>query len=154
MGSNVSSAASTPEVCDGVDNDGDASTDEGYDYSRPGGGPPNGTPDCTENVDSDGDSILNPADSDDDNDTYPDITEHELGMDSLKACPSSITHYARPPDTNNNKSVDIIDVLQFKPYILSNLGEPRFNKRFDLNASNTVDIIDVLRMKPDFLTSC
>jgi Ca2+-binding RTX toxin-like protein len=58
-GSDPLNAASTPEVCDGVDNDLDRLTDEGFPYT-----------------DTDMDGIANCVDTDDDSDGVPDATDN------------------------------------------------------------------------------
>ena len=163
MGSDTTDSASTPEVCDGLDNDGDGSTDEGYDFSRPGGGPPNGSPDCTENVDTDGDTILNPADTDDDddgianaiwNDGFTDTQENWTRTDSLSACSLTTSHYAWPADTNNSGFVDIFDIVPFRNPFFSSPGASRYNARFDLSGAPPIDIFDVLLLAPHFFKGC
>ncbi len=63
-GSDPLNAASTPEVCDGIDNDLDGAIDEGY-------------------VDTDNDGLANCVDLDDDNDGLSDIDEAIAGTDAL-----------------------------------------------------------------------
>ena len=65
-GSNPLNAASTPEVCDGVDNDLDQIVDEGF-------------------PDTDGDGIADCIDPDDDNDGVADADEVAAGSDPLNA---------------------------------------------------------------------
>ena len=65
-GSDPLNAASTPEECDGVDNDLDGSIDEGF-------------------VDTDGDGIADCVDPDDDNDGVSDADEIAAGSDPLNA---------------------------------------------------------------------
>lgn len=90
-GSDPRNAASTPEICDGLDNDLDGSSDEGFpnnDGDTQGDcvdpdDDNDGTPDATdafplnpgETMDSDLDGIGNNADLDDDNDGRPDATD-------------------------------------------------------------------------------
>jgi|GEM_PF-3258545 len=63
-GSDPLNSNSTPEVCDGGDNDLDGLTDEGF-------------------ADTDGDGIANCVDSDNDNDGYSDTAEIAAGSDPL-----------------------------------------------------------------------
>jgi hypothetical protein len=157
MGSDPANALKTPEVCDGVDNDGDGTIDEGYDATRPGGGAPNGIPDCNENVDTDGDGISNPTDTDDDNDGFTDDQENWMRTDSLSACSPTTTDYAWPPDVNNSQFADIFDVVRFRDPFFTSPGDPEYNARFDLMSTppNTrIDIFDVAELAPYFFTSC
>jgi len=65
-GSDPLNAASTPEVCDGLDNDLDLLVDEGF-------------------PDTDGDGIADCVDTDDDNDGFSDADEIAAGSDPLNA---------------------------------------------------------------------
>ena len=148
-GSDLWDANSTPEVCDGVDNDGDTLTDEDYDRASPGGGPPNGVPDCSEDVDTDGDTILNPVDEDDDNDGFTDGEERWISTDELADCATDYGTDAWPPDIDNNTRVNILDVLLYKPKLTG-----AYDARYDLNADRKVNILDVLLYKPELGASC
>ena len=152
MGSDSANAAKTPEVCDGVDNDLDGTVDEGYDKTRPGGGGPNGTPDCSENADNDSDGTGNLTDLDDDNDGFSDLIEKWTRTDTLAACSQTTSHYARPSDVNNDRTVDITDMLKFKPAFFANAGDPEYDAHLDLNADGGIDIIDVVALRPYFFT--
>jgi len=118
-------------------------------------------PVCT--LDTDNDGIPDYLDEDDDNDGFSDEVELYIGTDPLDACPDVIGSPglcpgsdcdgddAWPPDLNVDRSVDILDVLKFKPVI----NKPEaYNKRYDLNADGDIDILDVLLMKPCIMTSC
>jgi hypothetical protein len=163
MGSDTFNALKTPEVCDGVDNDGDGSIDEGYDFSSPGGGGSNGIPDCNESVDTDGDGTPNNTDTDDDddgltnavwNDGFADVREIGMRTDTLSSCPTSSIHYAWSPDINNSQGVDIFDVILFRAPFFSVVGSPAYNARFNMNVDSGVDIFDVLLLAPHFFKQC
>jgi hypothetical protein len=121
---------------------------------------------CDPDVDSDGDLTPNPADLDDDNDTFSDEKEAFIGTDPLDRCPnvtgtpglcpgpSCDGHDAWPPDNNVDRSVSILDVLNFKPHLVSQFMDPRYDRRFDLNADQIINIIDVLVLKPTIGTTC
>ncbi len=110
LGSDPLNAASTPEFCDGLDNDLNQGIDEGFpntdgdlladcvDPDDDGDGVLDGADafplNPAESVDTDGDTIGNNADLDDDNDGVPDATEtgsagtpvgNTLGSDPLNA---------------------------------------------------------------------
>jgi len=149
-GSNPANPNSTPEVCDAIDNDADTQADEGFPDSDH-----DGAKDCLEaNVDSDGDTIVNSIDTDDDNDGFSDAVESYTGTDSLDACPDNWNDDAWPLDINMDTRVSIIDVLRFRPVILTQMGNPNYDKRFDLNANGTVDIADVLLFRPFINSRC
>ena len=155
MGSNPTDANSIPEVCDGLDNDGDGSIDEGYDLNT------NSVPDCSDPAaDTDNDGTANPTDLDDDADGWNDTVEINTGMNSLIPCPTGSGHelYAWVPDTNNDGLVSISDVLRFAPHFLAIKGnaasDHRYNFRYDYNGDGKITIGDVLSIAPDFLTFC
>jgi len=145
-GSVVLNASSTPEHCDGADNDADTVLDEAPALSG------RATPDplCDPGADPDGDTILNAADPDDDNDSFTDANERYMSTDELDDCPTSSAHDAWPPDFNKSTRVDVIDALFFGSPILS--GE--YDRRFDLNGNGVVNIIDVLVLAPFMMQSC
>ena len=110
------------------------------------------TPDplCAPGADPDGDTVLNAADTDDDNDGFSDVNEQYMSTDELDDCPTSSAHDAWPPDFNKSTRVDVIDALFFGSPILS--GE--YDRRFDLNGNGVVNIIDVLVLAPFMMQSC
>jgi len=168
-GSNPNSASSLIEVCDGVDNDGDTAVDEdGLDHDNDGqvndpGPDADGDTirDCVDTTtDTDGDGIMNPSDTNDDspmtstNDLFTENEENWMATDGMDACPDNANGPAWPVDIDNNRSVNIGDVIQFSTPILSSMGNPRYNRRFDFNANGSVNIGDVLRFSGVILTSC
>jgi hypothetical protein len=151
-GSDLLNAASTPEMCDGVDNDLDGLTDEWYDRD-----PVNDIPDCTDAAsDSDDDLTYNPTDTDDDNDGYTDAREAYLGTDSLADCRVNSYHSAWPLDINNDGTITVAgDVLNFRGLISTAYGDGKFRKRLDLNADQLITVAgDVLKFRGRISTSC
>jgi hypothetical protein len=140
--------ASTPEHCDGVDNDGDTTIDEapaGANWDSDG----DTVKDCLDaSVDTDGDTVVNTLDAEDDDDGSTDAREQYMSTDELSHCPSSSAHDAWPFDTNRNRTVDISDLLgspaSFKLSFGSSTGGPNYNRRFDFNADGAVDVNDLL----------
>jgi hypothetical protein len=168
-GSNPNSASSLIEVCDGVDNDGDTAVDEdGLDHDGDGqvndpGPDADGDTirDCLDTTtDTDGDGIMNPTDTNDDNpmsstnDLFTDIEEKWTATDSLDACANNANDPTWPVDMDNNRSANIGDVIGFSGPILTSMGNPRYNRRFDLNGNGSVNVGDVLRYSGVILTSC
>ncbi|NIM51439.1 MAG: hypothetical protein GTO22_19690 [Gemmatimonadales bacterium] len=149
LASNPMDMASTPEVCDGIDNDGDTRSDEGHDLDT------NGIPDCIDpSANTDGDNLMNPDDPDDDDDGFPDLDENHITTNSLSGCTSGPTDDALPPDANMDTTVNILDVLALKPAFGTQDGDRDFDKRADLDTSGTINILDVLALKPYFGSTC
>jgi len=148
-GSDLLDEASTPEMCDGIDNDLDGATDEWYDRD-----PANGTPDCQELL----------SDTDDDNDGFSDVLEAYLAADSLANCPGHPYHGAPqypyhsawPLDINNDKNVTVVgDVSNFTGLIGSGYGDGKFRKRLDLNADGLLTVVgDVAQFSGNIGQSC
>jgi hypothetical protein len=164
-GSNPLDPNSTIEVCDEIDNDGNDGIDEGFPDSDG-----DTIVDCIDpDVDTDGDTIPNyPDDLDDDTDNDPDpgfndgfldSAENWMATDPFDACPNDFSHWAWPPDLNNNTTVNILDIALFKPVIGSDLGGPdlrdrNYDRRYDFNADTKVNILDVVLPKPHMGTTC
>jgi hypothetical protein len=110
---------------------------------------------CDPDVDSDGDTVRNPADPDDDNDTFSDEKEAFMGTDPLSRCTKVVGQDdAWPPDNTKDTWCDVMDVLTFKPHILTQFLDPDYDRRFDLNADQEINIMDVLLLKPYMGTQC
>lgn len=152
-GSDPLNAGSTPEVCDGTDNDGDTISDEappGAEWDIDG----DTVRDCLDpSVDTDGDGALNASDTDDDGDGLLDTQEQSMGTDSLAACPANGGHDAWPPDFNRDGDSDIGDVLAgFAGRILNPEGN---DARSDVNDDGDVDIGDLIAIfNGNVLSSC
>ncbi|MGQ9573485.1 MAG: dockerin type I domain-containing protein, partial [Dehalococcoidia bacterium] len=132
------------DICDGLDNNGNTVIDEGWDLNG------NTIADCLDPaLDTDGDTLTNDVDTDDDGDGWSDAAEGFMRTDPLNACSIDAYHDAWPPDNNNDRSVDIMDVLRLKPAIGG-----LYDQRYDLNADGKVNIMDVLLYKPVIGTSC
>jgi hypothetical protein len=145
----------TPEVCDdaGLDEDRDGSVNEGFDTN-----PVNGIPDCTDpDANTDGEWPPNPDDSDDDNDGFTDVRENHMATDSLDACADDGTDDAWPADTNNDHSVNVLDLFGFIApirHLGGYYGEPDYNRRFDTNADWGINVLDLFALVPHLGTGC
>ncbi|GAG07106.1 unnamed protein product, partial [marine sediment metagenome] len=149
-GSDPLDPTSTPEVCDGVDNDLNDGIDEGFPDSDG-----DGIMDCLEaDIDTDGDTIPNDSDEDDDNDGFSDAIEIYIGTDSLNSCPNHPTHDAWPADTTIDTTINVLDLFMFVPSLGSHVGDPAYARRFDLDASGTINVLDLFRLVPVLGTQC
>jgi hypothetical protein len=142
------------------------------DPDRDGDGDANGSdncPDISSQSDTDSDGLGDACDTDIDGDLFPNTTaaggkaaETWLGTNMNLACPANTGTNNEPVDAwpydfDDNRAVNISDVLALKP-VFSSQGapnpSPNWNPRMDLNQSNSVNISDVLALKPVFLTTC
>ncbi|MCH7484888.1 MAG: hypothetical protein IIA90_07045 [Chloroflexi bacterium] len=82
-------------------------------------------------------------------DGFTSADEGSIGTDSSVACDDGLGLPDWPPDFDNNRTINIVDVLALKPVF----GLP--SSRHDLDASGgPVNIVDVLALKPVFGQSC
>lgn len=102
-----------------------------------------GTDPCVDNPD-----LAN----DGDGDGFSNGVEMYVGTNPSDSCPPPDD--AWPADMDNDTDCDIVDILKFKPVILTSLGDANYDRRFDLNASGNISIIDVILLKPYILGDC
>jgi hypothetical protein len=138
-------AGSTPEHCDGVDNDGDTEVDEeptGADWDIDG----DTVKDCLDaDVDTDGDGVVNTLDDDDDGDGVADLTEQALTTDELGNCSTGPSHDAFASDFDKDGDNDPGDLLGlFFFSIGQSAGEPFYSKRSDFDGDGDNDPGDIL----------
>jgi hypothetical protein len=135
-----------------------------------GDGVANGADNCPDvsnasQTDTDSDGEGDACDSDIDGDSFPNTVptaraaESYLGTDMNLACPATPDANDEPVDAwpfdfNDNRTINIVDVLALKDPFGSSPGAGNWNPRMDLNQSMTINIVDVLILKPVFLTSC
>ena len=110
-------------------------------------------------MDTDGDTTPNTSDTDDDNDGFTDVIENWTGTNSLDRCADTTTPNNEwddkwAPDADDSRSVNVLDILKFKPAFNSDPGDAAWRKRFDLDKSSSVTILDILKVKPHFGTAC
>ena len=107
-----------------------------------------------------GDAVGDPCVGDEDGDGFSDDVEAlSLGTDPGRWCPLTTVANDEDPDAwpldfDDNRTVNIIDVLFFAPVITKKEGDPGFDPRFDLNVTRTINIVDVLYLAPFMTTSC
>ena len=124
---------------------------------------------CNPSVDTDGDGIPDEADNcpawpnssqdlpawpvpedDPDCDGFTTVVEDFVGTDPLILCGVA----AWPPDSTDDGTVSIADVLALKPAFNSQTGDANYERRLDLNADGKISIPDVLALKPFFGLAC
>ncbi len=88
--------------------------------------------------------------NDSDGDGYADVVEVFMGTDPFNPCPDNPDEDAWPPDVNNDKKVNILDALLYKP----KLAPRPYDRRYDLNTDGTVNILDALLYKPIIGSKC
>jgi lysophospholipase L1-like esterase len=144
-GSDPLDDTSTPEHCDGVDNDGDTEVDEeptGADWDIDG----DTTKDCLDaDVDTDGDGVVNTLDEDDDGDGVSDLTERALTTDELGNCSTNPSHDAFASDFDHDTDNDPGDLLGLFFFSMNqSAGEPFYSKRSDFDGDGDDDPGDIL----------
>ena len=85
---------------------------------------------------------------------FGDDIEASVRTDQQDACPDDPNDNAWPPDLNNDTAVNILDALLFRGRIMSVLGDPGYEERFDLSFNGSIDIVDVITMRPFIMTTC
>ncbi len=97
-----------------------------------------------------------PADSD--GDGFTDAAEICVGTDLLDNCSADPIADnepvdALPADTNDDRSVNMLDVFPMFPFWLQPVPAPP-GTRYDLNADGDVNMLDVFKMFPVWLDTC
>jgi hypothetical protein len=82
--------------------------------------------------------------NDTDCDGWTDDQESHVGTDSWDACPDNLYDAAWPPDTTNNRTVDVLDVVKFIPKLGYSQGQPGYDQRYDLKPDWSVNVRDVV----------
>ena len=81
--------------------------------------------------------------SDNDNDGFVYKIEEYIGTDPNDNCPDGATDAAWPPDINNDKTVNTLDVGAFRSVFSSKVGDANYNRRYDLNADQVINLSDI-----------
>jgi hypothetical protein len=87
---------------------------------------------------------------DGDCDGFTDTEEGTIGTDPTDACGTTCW----PPDWDDNKTVNLMDLLPFKPHFNKTFPDPLYDVRYDLNLDNSNNLLDLLPFKPFFNLSC
>ena len=85
---------------------------------------------------------------------FGDDIEASVQTDQQDACPDDPNDNAWPPDFNNDTAVNILDILLFRGRIMSALGDPGYEERFDLSFDGSIDIVDVITIKSFIMSTC
>jgi len=153
-GSDPLSNLSTPEVCDGVNNDLDVKTDgsskidEGFTDTDL-----DGIPDCYDNdVDSDGDTVGNGTDDNDDDkagaaEKFTDAKENFVGTNKAIRCATGGADND-PLDNNKDGKASVADIMTYFAFgeygsIVASDHQP-YKRRLDLNMDKKITVADVM----------
>ncbi len=82
---------------------------------------------------------------DPDCDFFKDAKEQYIGTDPQDNCPDNSSDAAWPPDMNNNRTVTGIGCM---------VGQPCYNRRYDLDANGIAQGLDTMFIKPFIGTQC
>jgi hypothetical protein len=100
---------------------------------------------------------LSSATADGDSDAYKDPPELYMATDPLSECSITAKHQAWPPDFDNNKKINILDIVKLTPPTFGAVKgvDPEYRNRLDLNADTKINILDIVKLTPpSFGTSC
>jgi hypothetical protein len=158
-GSDPLDDGSTPEVCDGVDNDGNESTDEGFPDANS-----DNEADCVENdaaqctdpyqsCDVDGDGQLNGPDTDcdDANDGahFNDTQENYMGTDPCVKCAAGGKDNDAFDTNQSGGPIVVLDLFTFvsKGAIGGNVSDDnasgKYKHRLDFQKTDTINVLDL-----------
>ena len=91
---------------------------------------------------------------DPDCDFFKDAKEQYIGTDPNDNCPDNTSDDAWPPDINKNRMVNSLDIIYLKPAIGCMVGQPCYNRRYDLDANGSVQGLDAMFIRPFIGTGC
>jgi len=168
---------------DGIDNDGDGSTDvdnqslgcaSGHtsyasdpDHDGQSDNPDDNCPGVynPEQTDTDNDTVGDVCDPDDDNDGFDDVVEWWVGTDPLASCPTVAPnpeppviagHDAWPLDNSRDTYVTVIpDIYAYRGNVNKLVGDDNSLRRLDLNADGYITVIpDIYSYRGNVNTGC
>lgn len=94
-------------------------------------------------------------DQDTDKDGFSDKVENYMGTDPSSACANNNNHAAWPPDFDNNRTVNILDITKLTPPTFNtSQGNDNYKNRYDLNADGTINILDTTIAQSYFNKNC
>jgi hypothetical protein len=80
-----------------------------------------------------------------------------MNTDPISDCSITSKHQAWPPDFDNNRTINILDIVQLTPPTFGAVKgvDPEYTDRKDLNADTVINILDIVKLTPpQFGTSC
>jgi hypothetical protein len=96
--------------------------------------------------------------NDSDCDGFTAAAEAHVGTDPTTHCNATAGFNDEPDfwpgDFNDNKIVNLPDVVSFGPTFNKLPGQPGYNQRYDLNMSNITNLADIVAMGPYFNRTC
>jgi len=92
--------------------------------------------------------------ADSDGDGFANANELYIGTDPFDDCPDGSWDDAWPPDVDNSGWVNIMDVSWFKPVYGSQVGDSRYDRRYDLDTNGWINIVDIGWLKPFYMKQC
>ena len=92
-------------------------------------------------------------------DYWSDTQENLMGTDPNRACSATAGANdepvdAWPPDFNDDRKVNIVDLLFFGDKMIKKVADDPSLKRYDFDANGTINIIDVQYMSPYMTKTC
>jgi hypothetical protein len=99
-------------------------------------------------------------------DGWDGVKETSIATDVNDSCADTTTWYDErgpaygepvppwPPDINDDRRVNLSDVVAFAPSFGKIYPDPLYNPRFDLNADGRVNLSDVVMLGPFFNKPC
>jgi hypothetical protein len=96
---------------------------------------------------------------DGDCDGFSTTDEGVIGTDPADACantpdPNDEADDRWPPDWDDTQTVNLLDVVPFKPHFNATYPDPLYEVRYDLNTDNAINLLDMVPFKPFFNVSC
>jgi hypothetical protein len=80
--------------------------------------------------------------------------ESDIGTDPSVHCDNGTGLPDWPPDWDDSQTVNLLDLLPFKPHFNATYPDLLYEERYDLNTDDAVNLIDLLPFKPFFNVSC
>ena len=101
-------------------------------------------------------NFVGDACDDTDSDGWTDAVELYIGTDPSQRCSATTTPTvdAWPPDTNNDRSVNLTDIFKFVPMLNTAGPNLPYKKRYDLTMDNAINLSDIFKVVPSLNTSC
>ena len=83
-----------------------------------------------------------------------DLSEQYMGTDYQDGCPDDTKDAAWPPDFDNSRKVNLVDINLLKQYYDTKKGDGKYLPRYDLNTDGAINLMDVLVAKKYYDKEC